>query len=291
MANTIEIGVIGGSGLYNMPEVTDVSRQEIDTPFGKPSGDIIVGTLRGKRIAFVPRHGEGHIYSPEYLPHRANIFALKQLGVRFIVAVNACGSMREDYAPGHIVVPDQIFDYTIGKRERSFFKHGIVAHVSVANPMCHHLRELIVKAVADEGGTVHGKGMILVEDGPRFATKGESNVFRGWGADIVGMTNAPEAFLAREAEIAYASMAHITDYDVWHDEPVTAGQVMATFGKNIDLAQRALARTIELLDPTIDCEECHYALTDAIMTAPDRMSTDMIESLRPLVKRVLNLSD
>lgn len=285
----VKIGVIGGSGLYQMPEIDEVERLTIDTPFGKPSGDVLVGSLRGKRVAFLPRHGEGHVHSPASIPQRANIYALKSLGVRFCIAVNACGSLREDYAPGHIVTPDQIFDYTIGRRDRSFFEDGIVAHISVADPMDATLRNLIADGVEMNGGTVHRTGTFLIEDGPRFATRAESNIFRQWGCDLIGMTTAPEAFLAREAEIAYASMAHITDYDVWHDHPVTVEMVQSTFNRNIKLAQQTLGYVVEHLNEN-EITEVHTALDGAIMTAKDHIPADQLEALRPIVSRALNLS-
>jgi len=287
---TVKIGVIGGSGLYNMPAITDVETVEIDTPFGKPSGSIRIGTLSGKRVAFVPRHGEGHVYSPSTLPYRANIYALKTLGVRFIVAVNASGSLREDYAPGHIITPDQIVDYTIHKRDRSFFEDGIVAHVSVADPMSDYLRELIAVAVEAVGGTVHRTGTFLIEDGPRFATRAESHIFRNWGCDLIGMTTAPEAFLAREAEMDYASMAHITDYDSWHEEEevVTSNMVIQTLGENIKVVQKALAVVIQNIDAD-KVMPAHTTLDTALATSRDAMDTAVIEKLRPIVARVLKL--
>ena len=209
--------------------------------FGKPSGAIRIGSLSGKRVAFVPRHGEGHVFAPTTLPYRANIFAIKQLGARFIIAVNAVGSLREDMAPGHVVTPDQIIDYTIATRARSFFEDGLVAHIAAADPMSGYLRGIFADAVEAVGGHVHRSGTILVEDGPRFATRAESHLFRAWGCDLIGMTSAPEAFLAREAEIAYASMAHVTDYDSWHEteEAVTSDLVIQTLAQNIDLVQNA----------------------------------------------------
>jgi 5'-methylthioadenosine phosphorylase len=290
MQETVQIGVIGGSGLYNMPEISDVSRIAVATPFGSPSGDITLGTLRGKRVAFLPRHGEGHVHSPSTIPQRANIYALKSLGVRYILAVNACGSLREDCAPGHIVVPDQIFDYTLARRERSFFETGIVAHVSVADPFDAYLRQVMVDAVRACGGVAHEEGTFLIEDGPRFATRAESHVFRSWHCDIIGMTTVPEAFLAREAEIAYATMAHITDYDSWHEseEPVTVEMVMSTFNKNIALAQQALAHAVEHLDAA-QPRPAHTALTGAIMTARAKMPATLLSELKPIVARVLGL--
>lgn len=287
---TVKIGVIGGSGLYNMPAITDVETVDIDTPFGKPSGSIRIGTLNGKRVAFVPRHSEGHVYSPSTLPYRANIYALKTLGVRFIIAVNAAGSLRADYAPGHIITPDQIIDYTIHKRDRSFFEDGIVAHVSVADPMSDYLRDVLADAVEGVGGTVHRTGTILVEDGPRFATRAESHMFRSWGCDLIGMTTAPEAFLAREAEMDYASMAHITDYDSWHEEEeaVTSNLVMQTLGENIKIVQKALAVAIQNLDED-KVMSAHTTLDTALATSRDAMDTAVIEQLRPIVARTLKL--
>jgi len=289
---TVKIGVIGGSGLYNMPDITDVTSVEVDTPFGKPSGAIRIGTLSGKRVAFVPRHGEGHVYSPSTLPYRANIYALKKLGVRFIIAVNASGSLREDYAPGHIVTPDQLVDYTIHTRARSFFENGIVAHVSVADPMSNYLRGIIADAVETVGGTVHRTGTFLIEDGPRFATRAESHIFRNWGCDLIGMTSAPEAFLAREAEIDYASMAHITDYDSWHEEEeaVTSEMVIQTLVENVKVVQKALAEAIKHIDED-KIVPAHITLDSAMATARDAMPDDVIEKLRPIVARALKLDD
>ncbi len=287
---TVKIGVIGGSGLYNMPAISDIETVDIDTPFGKPSGSIRIGTLSGKRVAFLPRHGEGHVYSPSTLPYRANIFALKKLGVRFIIAVNASGSLREDYAPGHIITPDQLFDYTIQTRARSFFENGIVAHVSVADPMSDYLRGIIADAVETVGGTVHRTGTFLIEDGPRFATRAESHIFRSWGCDLIGMTSAPEAFLAREAEIDYASMAHITDYDSWHEEEeaVTSDMVIQTLVENIKVVQKALAEAIEHIDED-KMMPAHTTLDSALATSRDAMDKNVIESLRPIVARALKL--
>lgn len=289
MSETVSIGVIGGSGLYQMPEITDISHIDIDTPFGKPSS-VVIGTLRGKRVAFLPRHGEGHVYSPTAIPQRANIYALKSIGVRYLIAVNACGSLREDYEPGHVVVPDQIFDYTLNRDNRSFFNDGLVAHVSVADPFCPELSAHLAEAVTTVGGTCHPKGTFIIEDGPRFATRAESKIFRSWGCDLIGMTTAPEAFLAREAEMAYATMAHITDYDVWHDEPVTVEMVMKTFNNNIVLAQKAVAHAVESLNVDQQCS-CHTALDNTIMTAPDKRDPATIKKLYPLIRRVLRLQD
>ena len=287
-----KIAVIGGSGLYNMPNITDVVDVKVCTPFGDPSGVIKIGSLSGKRVAFLPRHGEGHVLSPATLPYRANIFALKTLGVRFIIAVNAVGSLREDFAPGNIITPDQIIDYTIHKRARSFFESGVVAHISVADPLSAYLRDVIADAVDAVGGIVHRQGVFLVEDGPRFATRAESHLFRAWGCDLIGMTSAPEAFLAREAEIDYASLAHVTDYDCWREEEeaVTSEMVIQTLSKNIETVKKALAQAIANID--VDKRvPAHSALDTALATSRHAMDGEMIEKLRPLLARVLNLDE
>lgn len=287
---TIKIAVIGGSGLYNMDPISNVETVEVDTPFGKPSGAIRVGSLGGKRVAFLPRHGEGHVLSPSTLPYRANIYALKALGVRFIIAVNAVGSLRHDYAPGHIITPDQIVDYTIHTRARSFFEDGVVAHVSVADPMSEYLRNLIADAVEAVGGAVHRRGRFLIEDGPRFATRAESHLFRAWGCDLIGMTAAPEAFLAREAEIDYASLAHVTDYDSWHaeEEAVTSDLVIQTLTKNIETVQKALVEAIAQLDADRQAP-AHSALDTALATSREAMDPQAIARLHPILARVLGL--
>ena len=286
----IRIAVIGGSGLYNMPAISAVETLQLDTPFGKPSGALRVGRLGGKRVAFLPRHGDGHALSPAALPYRANIYALKTLGVRFIIAVNAVGSLREDYAPGHIITPDQIIDYTIHSRARSFFEDGLVAHISVADPMSDYLRGIIADAVESAGGIIHRRGVILVEDGPRFATRAESHLFRAWGCDLIGMTTAPEAFLAREAEIDYASLAHVTDYDSWHsgEEAVTSDMVIETLSKNIETVQAALASAIAQIDENT-VVPAHTSLDTALATSRAAMDRAAISKLKPILARALNL--
>ena len=240
----VKIGIIGGSGLYKMDGLTDIEEVEINTPFGKPSDAIIVGTLEGQRVAFLPRHGRGHLISPTEVNSQANIYALKSLGVKYIVSVNACGSLQEQYAPGHIVVPDQLFDRT-RSRDLSFFGEGLVVHLSAAEPFSPELSQLVYEGVqeTDERATHRGGTFIIVE-GPRFSTKAESRIFRQWGCDIIGMTSIPEAFLALEAEIAYATMAHVTDYDVWHEseEPVTVEMVINTLLGNVATAQKAIKK-------------------------------------------------
>jgi 5'-methylthioadenosine phosphorylase len=282
----VQIGVIGGSGLYDMPEISDKTTQSLDTPFGRPSGDVVIGTLRGKRVAFLPRHGLGHVYSPSAVPYRANIYALKSLGVRYIISVSACGSLREDFAPGDIVIPDQVYDNTRAERGRSFFDKDLVAHVSVADPFCSELSEVLFQASQKAGATVHRGGTFVTIEGPRFSTRGESQIFRQLGCSIVGMTACPEVFLAREAEIGYATMAHITDYDVWHKEegPVTADKVVETLKHNLAIAQKAVALAVEMLDAASDCD-CHHALKAALMTNPQYVSPSAVERLKAIVGR------
>ncbi|MRR30451.1 S-methyl-5'-thioadenosine phosphorylase, partial [bacterium] len=209
------LAVIGGSGIYDVPGLVDVMKLELDTPFGKPSAPIVVGSIGTTKIAFLARHGLGHRISPTEVNYRANIHALKSLGVERIVSISACGSLREDYAPGHIVIPDQIYDNT-HLRPRSFFGDGLVTHISIADPFCKDLSDLVESAVRSTGTTTHRGGSIITIEGPRFSTKAESSTYRSWGMSIIGMTTSPEAFLAREAEICYSVMAHVTDYDVWH---------------------------------------------------------------------------
>ena len=264
MAN-IELAIIGGSGLYRMAGLTDLEEVSVDTPFGSPSDSITLGTLHGRRLAFLPRHGRGHTLSPSDVPYRANIYALKKLGAKYIVGVSACGSLREAYAPGHIVIPDQLVDWTKGQRERSFFGRGLVAHVSVADPFNAELSQALATAVHTVGGTVHQGGAFITIEGPRFSTKGESNLYRQWGMSIIGMTTSPEAFLAAEAEIAYACMAHVTDYDVWHEsaEPVTVEMVIQTMTHNTELAQKG----IDELTRRMASWEGHFPVHDSLRHA------------------------
>ena len=281
------LAIIGGSGLYSMPDLRDTKEYDLDTPFGKPSAPIIAGTLGNQRVAFLARHGIGHHIMPSEINYRANIYALKSLGVERIVSISACGSLREDYAPGHIVIPDQIFDYSHG-RERSFFGDGLVAHVSVADPFCKDLSKLTYEAVKQTDVTVHNGGIFITITGPRFSTKAESNTFRAWGMSIVGMTASPEAFLAREAEICYATMAHITDYDVWHvsAEPVTVEMVMQTLNKNTEVVQKAIRNLAKAFSAQRNCD-CGSALANAIMTDPIVIPSETRQKLDLLIKKYL----
>lgn len=285
----VALGVIGGSGLYNMKGLKDVEEHVIDTPFGAPSDALMVGTLHGRRVAFLPRHGRGHRLNPSEVPYRANIYALKSLGVKYIVSVNACGSLQEEYAPGHIVVPNQLLDFTKGLRPASFFEDGLVAHISVAEPFDAAVNGAIYQAVEAVGGTVHqGAGFVIIE-GPRFSTTGESNLFRQWGLGIIGMTTCPEAFLAAEAEIAYGCMAHVTDYDVWHEgeEPVTVEMVVRTLSKNTQIAQNAIKHLVQTMDEWAVERPVHNGLKDALITDRKAISPKAKKQLELLIGKYL----
>ncbi|MBN1563702.1 MAG: S-methyl-5'-thioadenosine phosphorylase [Anaerolineae bacterium] len=289
--DSVKIGVIGGSGLYNMPGLTEIEDREIATPFGSPSGAVRIGTLAGMRVAFIARHGKGHVLTPTEVPYRANIYALKTLGVQQVISISAMGSLREALAPGHVVIPDQLVDFTRDGRPSSFFGEGLVSHISVADPFCTELSGIIAEAVTAAGGTVHRGGTAVTVAGPRFSTRGESALFRKWGCDLIGMTAAPEAFLAREAEMCYATMAHITDYDVWHEseEAVTVDRVLQTLNANVTLAQNALIGAVGLLGTGIDNDcDCHHALETALITARERIPAETLERLRPLVGKYLS---
>ena len=279
----VAFAVIGGSGLYAMPGLTDVVEVNVDTPFGEPSDAVIIGTLGGQRVAFLPRHGRGHRFNPSEVPYRANIYALKSLGARHIVSVSACGSLREQLQPRHIVVPDQLFDFTRGRRPSSFFEAGIVGHVSVAHPFTASLSAAVADAVAASGGVVHRGGAFITIEGPRFSTRAESLVYRGWGCDIIGMTASPEAFLAREAEMDFAVMAHVTDYDVWHEDeaPVTVDMVIQRLHANLALAQQAIVRLAASI-PALPHESAG-AIKYAVMTAASHISPATRERLKLLV--------
>jgi len=287
MPNQPKLAIIGGSGLYNMPGLKDTKDYDINTPFGKPSAPIIVGSLEGQPIAFLTRHGMGHFLSPSEINFRANIYALKSLGVEQIISVSAVGSLREDYAPGDLVIPDGLFDHT-KNRKYSFFEDGLVAHISSADPFCPSLSERLFQAVQDTGITVHLGGSFITIEGPRFSTKTESNIYRSWGLSIIGMTTSPEAFLAREAEICYAVMAHVTDYDVWHvsEEPVTVERVIAVLDKNTEIAQQAIRNMAEMTKSSQDCE-CNKALATALITDPNTIPPKTRNKLDLLVNKYL----
>lgn len=287
--SAIELAVIGGSGLYDIAGLTDVETHQIDTPFGRPSGDIVVGTLHGRRVAFLPRHGRGHILTPTEVPYRANIMALKMLGARYIISISACGSLREHIAPGSIVIPDQLIDFTKGQRERSFFGEGLVAHVSVAKPFSPELSRALFEAVSRTGSAPRAGGNFITVEGPRFSTRGESELFRAWGMDIIGMTTSPEAFLAAEAEIAYACLAHVTDYDVWHEseEPVTVEMVLRTLAHNRDVANDSIGALVQAMDEWAGDFAAHHSLRDALITNPGAIPAETRAMLDPIVGRYL----
>ena len=287
MPDKISFAVIGGSGLYNMTGLTDVEERHLLTPFGAPSEPVVVGTLAGQRLAFIARHGKGHRFTPTEVNYRANIYALKMLGVERVVSVSACGSLREDFAPGHIVIPDQIYDHT-KTRERSFFGRGLVAHISVADPFCNDLSAQLFDAVKATHATVHKGGSFITIEGPRFSTKAESHVFRSWGMSLIGMTASPEAFLAREAEMCYACMAHVTDYDVWHvsEAPVTVEMVIRVLTQNTTVAQQAIGNLVTGLKPERDCS-CGTALKDALITDRVRIPAEMKEAVKLITGKYL----
>ena len=287
MEEAIKLAIIGGSGLYNMDGLKATKEYKPETPFGAPSAPIMVGTLEDQRVAFLARHGAGHRLMPTEVPYRANIYALKSLGVERIVSISACGSLREDYAPGHIVIPDQLYDNT-KNRARTFFGEGLVVHVGVADPFCSDLSAQLEDAVRAANATVHSGGTFITIEGPRFSTKAESNTYRAWGMSIIGMTAAPEAFLAREAEMCYAVMAHVTDYDVWHvnEMPVTVEMVVQTLHKNTTIAQESIRNLVRDLKPDRTCN-CNHALSDAIITRNESISKDTRKKLSLLLKKYI----
>jgi 5'-methylthioadenosine phosphorylase len=277
------IGVIGGSGLYEMERLEDVASVSVDTPFGSPSDALITGTLEGVPMVFLSRHGRGHRIAPSHLNARANIFAMKKLGVSSIFSVSAVGSMREEIRPGDIVVVDQFFDRTQG-RPGSFFGDGIVAHILFADPVCPVLSECLVEAGVEAGATIHRGGTYLVIDGPQFSTRAESRVYRQWGVDVIGMTNLPEARLAREAEICYATLALATDYDCWHEteEDVSVDAVLAVLRNNVARAQGILQTAVKRVPRNRDCH-CARALENAIITDLDRIPVSVKKELHLLI--------
>lgn len=258
-----EIGIIGGTGLYDPNLLKNVEEITFNTPYGSPSDKIIVGELQGKRAAFLPRHGKNHTIRPTDVNYRANIFALKKLGVEHILASSTVGSLREEYEPGHLVLIDQFIDRTT-RREQSFYTEGKVCHISVAEPMCPELRKNLSDVTKEIGVKAHGKGTYVCIEGPRFSTKAESRMFRSWGADVVGMTLVPECVLAREAEICYASMAMVTDYDVWKEHPVSVDDIVKTMKANIENVRRVILETIKRIPKERNCE-CKRALAGALV--------------------------
>ena len=286
-----KLAIIGGSGIYDIDGLVDAKWTEVETPWGAPSDQVLTGTLNGVDMVFLPRHRRGHVYSPTTVPYRANIDALKRLGVTDVISVSACGSFRDEMAPGDFVVVDQFIDRTFA-REKSFFGTGCVAHVSVAHPTCPRLSAACVQAASDAGITVHNGGTYLAMEGPQFSSIAESKMYReSWGADVIGMTNMPEAKLAREAELCYASVAMITDYDSWHPEhgSVDITSIIATLQGNAGKARDLVGRLPALLgQERDDCPHgCDKALEFAIMTAPDKRDPDLIAKLDAIAGRVL----
>jgi 5'-methylthioadenosine phosphorylase len=283
----VRIGIIGGSGLYDMAEVVDRTEVTLTTPFGDPSGPYVTGTLRGKRVAFLARHGTGHRLLPSELNFRANIYGMKQLGVEYILSASAVGSLKEELRPLDIVIPDQFIDRTKG-RISTFFGQGLAAHVGFAHPFCSRLSAIVLDSGKAAGATVHKGGTYVCMEGPQFSTLAESRLYQSWGADIIGMTNLQEAKLAREAEICYSTIALVTDYDCWHPDhdSVTVEMIIANLTQNAKTAQRIIANAVDALPYERGCE-CASALKFALITRPDAVPAKTLVDLAPIVGRYL----
>jgi 5'-methylthioadenosine phosphorylase len=287
MSETAQIGIIGGTGLYQMEGFAEVRELACPTPFGAPSDSLFVGTLEGRRVAFLPRHARGHRLLPHELNFQANVFAMKQLGVQWILSVSAVGSLKEQYAPLHVVLPDQFIDRT-RSRKSTFFGRGLVAHVAFAHPFCRNLSRVMAEACAEAGATHHVGGTYVCMDGPQFSTRAESELYRSWGADLIGMTNLQEAKLAREAEICYSTLAMVTDYDCWHPEhdAVTAEAIIGNLGRNAETAKAVLRAAVRRLPIPRGCE-CESALKFALVTAPEHVPAEVKRELAPIVGRYM----
>ena len=287
MTDRVQIGIIGGSGLYDMAELTDREERTLTTPFGEPSGPYVIATLRGKRVAFLARHRAGHRLMPSELNYRANIFGMKLLGVEYILSASAVGSLQEPYVPQHLVVPDQFFDRTKG-RISTFFGNGLVAHVAFAHPVCGRLAGIAYDSCRAVGATAHKGGTYVCMEGPQFSTLAESRLYRSWGMDIIGMTNLQEAKLAREAEICYATIALVTDYDCWHPahDSVTVDMIVANLVANARTAQQVIADAVDRLPYERTCE-CAAALAHAIITRPEAIPDHVKRDLAPILGRYL----
>jgi 5'-methylthioadenosine phosphorylase len=281
------IGVIGGSGLYQMAGLEAVRRVEVKTPFGKPSDKLVRGRIGAAELVFLPRHGVGHRWLPTEVNFRANIFAMKKLGVERIISVSAVGSLRAEIAPGHLVIPDQFIDRTT-QRPSTFFGKGIVAHVSLADPFCKTLAAILADSAISEGAQVHRSGTYLCMEGPQFSTRAESHMYRSWGAHVIGMTNLQEAKLAREAEICFGTLALATDYDCWNENAgdVEIENVLAILAQNVELAQKTIRRAVAALGETRACG-CASALKDAIITNKSRIPKKVRADLRPIIGKYL----
>jgi 5'-methylthioadenosine phosphorylase len=281
------VGVIGGSGLYQMEGLQQVREVNVSTPFGKPSDKLIRGRLEGTELVFLPRHGRGHRWIPTEINFRGNIFAMKKLGVERIVSVSAVGSLQEKIAPGHLVVPDQFIDRTT-QRPSTFFGNGIVAHVSLADPFCKDISTELAKAAISAGAKIHPTGTYVCMEGPQFSTRAESRLYRNWGADIIGMTNLQEAKLAREAEICFATLALATDYDCWNESAgdVKIDHVLAVLQQNVDLAKKTIRKLLKNLSPSRSCG-CASALKTAIITEKSKIPKKVRRDLRPIIGKYL----
>ncbi len=286
MSNTLRIGIIGGSGLYEMEGLTDIRMESVTTPFGDPSDAYLIGRLEGvdAELVFLPRHGRGHRFTPTEVPYRATIFGMKKLGVSWIISISAVGSLREEIVPGHMVIIDQFIDRT-RSRATSFFDNGIVAHIAFGDPVCGTLRGFLLEASRQAGATFHDGGTYVCMEGPAFSTRAESNLYRSWGGSVIGMTNLPEAKLAREAEISYATVALSTDYDCWHEahDDVTVDQVIATMQKNVRTAKEIIRHTIPLIAAHDGPAPHSNALAGAILSAKEGVPAERIEALSPLI--------
>jgi 5'-methylthioadenosine phosphorylase len=281
------VGIIGGSGLYEMEALTDVETVSVETPWGMPSDDLAVGKLGDVRLVFLPRHGKGHKLIPSEINYRANIYALKKMGVEWIISVSAVGSMKMEIAPGDIVIPSQLYDHT-KSRASTFFGDGIAAHVSMADPVCPVLSQALYESSEAAGARAHRDATYICMEGPQFSSRAESNIYRKWGVDIIGMTNMPEAKLAREAEICYATLALTTDYDCWHDdhEDVTVDDIIETLMKNVELAKKVIAEVLPRITDKRECS-CPNALENAIITSRDAVSDEVKQRLGLLIERYI----
>jgi 5'-methylthioadenosine phosphorylase len=288
---TARIGVIGGTGLYDIEGLTDIKEVRPETPFGKPSDAILVGKLGGVGIAFLPRHGQHHTISPTEVPSRANIYALKALGVEFIISSNSCGSFKEELKPGHLLIPDQKIDRTRG-RVSTFFSGGIVAHIPFADPFCPVLSDIVYRAAKEAGAIVHQGGTFIAMEGPAFSTRAESRLYKAWGADVLGMTVLPEAKLAREAEICYASIACITDFDSWHEasETVSVEAILTTMHNNIEFAKKTIKLAAGRVPKKRDCA-CASALSGAIVTDLALVPEEQRKKLDLLIRKYISKSN
>jgi len=288
MSEAVDVGIIGGSGLYDIEGFADAHEAAVETPFGAPSDRVVVGTLEGRRVAFLARHARGHRILPGELNFQANVFALKKLGAEMVLSVSAVGSLKEKYAPLHMVVPDQLVDRTT-QRKSTFFGRGLVAHVAFAHPFCPVLSATLAEACASAGATVHRGGTYVCIEGPQFSTRAESELYRSWGMDIVGMTNLQEAKLAREAELCYATLAMVTDYDCWHPDhdSVTAEQIIANLVRNAATAKAVLRAALRSLPPAPRACECGTALKHALVTPPELVPDSVKRELAPILSKYM----